>query len=103
MSTPEYQNTKNSLTFGYQLKLAAAVQSEARGAWGNKQFALATIEETLRDMPSRMKFKSSKAGRSEVEGSIGKEEGRERGAGKCGVDSTLRGVLMGLLFQRTSD
>lgn len=52
------------------------------GAWGNKQFALATIEETLRDVPSRMKFKSSKAGRREKEGSSGKEEGRKRERGR---------------------
>lgn len=102
MSTPEYQNTKNSLTFSYQLNIGScsAEGGGGVGAWGNKQFALATIEETLRDEPSRMKFKSrKKAGRRKVR----RERGGRGVRGRQGVDSTMRGVLMGLLFQRTSD
>lgn len=48
------------------------------GAWGNKQFALATIEETLRDEPSRMKFKSRKEGKEEEDK---ESKGVERGRG----------------------
>lgn len=56
--------------------MAAALQT-GRGAWGNKQFALATIEETLRDEPSRMKFKSKKkAGRRKLKrAKVGREGG----------------------------